>query len=81
MRWATTSWTQVLAARDAPSSESRHALEALCGAYWYPIYTIVRGQGIDPEESRDLTQAYFAQLIENRERRIARQAGRVDRLY
>ncbi len=64
MRWATTSWTQVLAARDAPSAESRQALEALCEAYWYPIYAFVRGQGIDPEASRDLTQAYFAQLIE-----------------
>ena len=64
MRWATTSWTQVLAARNAPSSESRQALEALCQAYWYPIYAFVRGQGIDPEESRDLTQAYFALLIE-----------------
>ena len=64
MRWATTSWTQVLAARDAPSSESRQALEALCQAYWYPLYVLVRRQGFDPEESRDLTQAYFAQLIE-----------------
>ena len=64
MRWATTSWTQVLAARDAPSSESRQALEALCQAYWYPLYAFVRRQGFDPEESRDLTQAYFAQLIE-----------------
>jgi DNA-directed RNA polymerase specialized sigma24 family protein len=64
MRWATTSWTQVLAARDAPSLESRQALEALCQAYWYPIYVFVRGQGFDPEAARDLTQAYFALLIE-----------------
>ena len=64
MRWATTSWTQVLAARDAPSSESRQALETLCRAYWYPIYVFVRGQGFDPDAARDLTQAYFALLIE-----------------
>jgi RNA polymerase sigma factor (sigma-70 family) len=64
MRWATTSWTQVLAARDAPSSESRQALAGLCQTYWYPIYGFVRGQGFDPEASRDLTQAYFALLIE-----------------
>src|SRR5512144_45538 len=64
MRWATTSWTQVLAARDAPSSESRQALGTLCRAYWYPIYVFVRGQGFDPEAARDLTQAYFALLIE-----------------
>lgn len=66
MQWkfATTSWTQVLAAREAPSSESRQALEALCKSYWYPLYAFIRRQGVDAEESRDLTQAYFAQLIE-----------------
>jgi RNA polymerase sigma-70 factor (ECF subfamily) len=64
MRWATTSWTQVLAARDAPSSESRLALEALCRVYWYPLYAFVRRQGEGPEDARDLTQAYFAQLLE-----------------
>ena len=60
MRWATTSWTQVLAARDAPSSESRQALEALCQAYWYPVYALVRHQGFDADEAGDLTQSYFA---------------------
>jgi len=64
MQWATTSWTQVLAARDAPSSEARQALEGLCQAYWYPLYVFVRHQGFDAEEARDLTQAYFAELIE-----------------
>jgi hypothetical protein len=48
MRWATTSWTQVLAARDAPTSVSRDALEALCRAYWYPLYAFVRSQGSTP---------------------------------
>jgi RNA polymerase sigma-70 factor (ECF subfamily) len=63
-RFATTSWTQVLAAREAPSTESRQALEGLCQAYWYPLYAFVRRQGNGPEESRDLTQGYFAQLLE-----------------
>jgi RNA polymerase sigma factor (sigma-70 family) len=64
MRWATTSWTQVLAARGASSSQARQALEGLCGAYWYPVYAFVRRHGFPAEESRDLTQAYFAELIE-----------------
>ena len=64
MRWVTTSWTQVLAAREAPTDASRLALESLCQAYWYPIYTFVRGQGLDAEDARDATQAYFAQLLE-----------------
>jgi RNA polymerase sigma-70 factor (ECF subfamily) len=63
-RFATTSWTQVLKAREAPSSEARQALEGLCRAYWYPLYAFVRRQGYGPEESRDLTQAYFAELLE-----------------
>lgn len=64
MRWATTSWTQVLAARDAPSSEARLALEELCQAYWYPLYAFVRRLGERPEDARDLTQAYFTRLLE-----------------
>jgi len=66
MRWrfATTSWTKVLAARASSSSESREALETLCKIYWYPLYAFVRRQGYGPEESRDLTQAYFSELLE-----------------
>lgn len=66
MAWqfATTSWTQVLAARGAGSSDSRQALAALCEAYWYPLYAFVRRQGIGADEARDLTQAYFAELVE-----------------
>jgi RNA polymerase sigma-70 factor (ECF subfamily) len=60
----TTNWSTILAAREAPSSESRRALEALCQAYWYPVYAYVRRQGHDAEEARDLTQAYFAALLE-----------------
>ena len=63
-RFATTSWTQVLAARDAPSVESRSALESLCRSYWYPLYAFVRRYVQDAEKARDLTQAYFAQLLE-----------------
>jgi RNA polymerase sigma-70 factor (ECF subfamily) len=63
-KFATTSWTQVLLAREAPSTESRKALEGLCRSYWYPLYAFVRHQGNDPEASRDLTQAYFALLLE-----------------
>lgn len=63
-RFATTSWTQVLAAREAPSTESRRALEALCQTYWYPLYVFVRRHVHDADEARDLTQAYFAELVE-----------------
>lgn len=62
-QFATTSWTQLLAARDSGSPESRQALEGLCQAYWYPVYALIRRQGPGPEDSRDLTQAYFAELL------------------
>ncbi len=66
MKWefATTSWSQVLAAQGGSSTSSRKALEALCTAYWYPLYAFVRLQGYDPEQSLDLTQAYFTELLE-----------------
>ena len=63
-QFVTTSWTQVMAARDAASAESRQALGTLCEAYWYPLYAFVRRQGHDPEAALDLTQGYFAELIE-----------------
>jgi DNA-directed RNA polymerase specialized sigma24 family protein len=63
-RFATTQWSQILAARDATSTESRRALAALCQAYWYPLYAFVRSKGHDVDESRDLTQSYFAYLLE-----------------
>jgi len=62
--FTTTSWSTVLTAREASTPESRAALETLCRNYWYPLYAFVRRQGIDADEARDLTQAYFACLLE-----------------
>jgi RNA polymerase sigma-70 factor (ECF subfamily) len=53
-----------LAARDAPTSEAREALEDLCRAYWYPLYAFVRRLGEGPDDARDITQAYFTRLLE-----------------
>jgi len=62
--FATTQWSQVLAARDGSDSEVRGALAVLFEAYWYPLYAYVRRQGNTPEEAADLTQAFFAYLLE-----------------
>ena len=43
--------------------ESAPALEALCCAYWYPLYVYVRRRGRSPEEAEDLTQGFFARLL------------------
>jgi RNA polymerase sigma factor (sigma-70 family) len=63
-RFATTQWSQVLAARDGSDTRAQKALAGLCDAYWLPLYAFVRRSGHDAEESRDLTQAFFAYLLE-----------------
>ena len=62
--FATTRWTVVLAAghRGAPQADA--ALEELCRTYWYPLYAYVRRQGHSREDAEDLTQAFFARLLE-----------------
>lgn len=65
-RFATTQWSQVLAARDGSESEMHEALESLCQAYWYPIYAYVRRRGHEPDEAADLTQGFFAQVLDKR---------------
>ena len=60
----TTQWSLVLAARDGSDTEARRALESLCRTYWPPLYAYIRHQGSDPDEASDLTQAFFARLLE-----------------
>ena len=61
-----THWSVVLAAGDSRSPEALEALERLCRAYWYPLYAFVRRQGHDAHEAQDLTQAFFAMLLEKK---------------
>jgi RNA polymerase sigma factor (sigma-70 family) len=64
-RFATTHWSVVLQASDTPSPQSQAALDRLCRAYWYPLYAFIRRQGRGPEEAQDLTQEFFAHLLES----------------
>jgi RNA polymerase sigma factor (sigma-70 family) len=77
-RWfATTHWSVVLAAGRADSREAAGALETLCRAYWYPLYAYLRRTGFAPADAEDLTQDFFARLIEkNFASRADRQKGR-----
>lgn len=64
--FTTTHWSIVLAARGrSPAAEE--ALEKLCRTYWRPIYGFVRRQGVGAEEAKDLTQGFFALLLERRD--------------
>lgn len=62
--FATTQWSLVRAADPRAGSRARAALEQLCRAYWYPLYAFVRGRGHSADDAQDLTQAFFASLLE-----------------
>jgi RNA polymerase sigma factor (sigma-70 family) len=63
-RFATTRWSLVLAAGRRSSDRSTDALASLCETYWYPVYAFIRRQGHDTDAARDLTQEFFARVLE-----------------
>jgi RNA polymerase sigma-70 factor (ECF subfamily) len=63
-RFKLTHWSQVFKVRDLNQPGAREALEQLCLDYWYPLYAFIRRRGYPRENAQDLTQAYFAHLIE-----------------
>src|SRR5438046_1905885 len=64
--FATTHWSLVLAAQ-GESAAAHQALEKLCRTYRRPLYAFVRRQGYSHEEAEDLTQGFFAVLLERRD--------------
>jgi len=59
----TTHWSVVLTAQGR-SPEALEALNQLCRSYWLPLYAFVRREGHSPEEAKDLTQDFFARLLQ-----------------
>lgn len=43
--------------------EARAALGDLCEAYWNPVFRFLRREGRGEDESRELTQEFFAKLL------------------
>lgn len=64
--FSTTHWSVVLRARSADDVESRDALAVLCQAYWSPVFLYIKQRGHDAEAARDLTQGFFAALLEKK---------------
>ncbi|MDB5310080.1 MAG: polymerase sigma factor [Gemmataceae bacterium] len=62
--FATTRWSLIAAAKDPAAPTAREALADLCRAYWYPVYAYVRRRGADHHKAQDLTQGFFARLLE-----------------
>ncbi len=53
-----------MAAGRTRSPQAAAALETLCRTYWYPLYAYVRRRGYSPEDAQDLTQGFFARLLQ-----------------
>lgn len=63
-RFATTRWSLVLRAGEQEGEAARRSLETLCQQYWLPLYAFMRRQVPQTADAQDLTQAFFARLIE-----------------
>src|SRR5437773_9712199 len=75
--FTTTHWSVVLEAQ-GESPAAQEALEKLCRTYWRPIFAFLRRQGHSPEEAEDITQGFFAQLLERRKfSAIRKEKGRL----
>lgn len=66
-RFQTTQWTMVIAAGRNDTVRSQAALGRLCTIYWYPLYAFVRRNGFNSADAQDLTQSFFARLIEKQD--------------
>jgi RNA polymerase sigma factor (sigma-70 family) len=62
--FATTHWSVVVSAGHRSSPESDQALADLCQRYWFPLYAYIRRRVANAEDARDLTQEFFARLLE-----------------
>jgi RNA polymerase sigma-70 factor (ECF subfamily) len=60
-QFPSTHWSLV---KRAGRAQDREALDELCSAYWYPIYAFIRRKGNGPDQALDLTQGFFARLLE-----------------
>src|SRR5438132_14108018 len=61
--FGSTHWSLVLEAAQGESPQARAALDALCRAYWYPLYAFVRRKGADADAASDTTQDFFARQV------------------
>lgn len=60
----TTRWTIVRQAASSTDPAARQALATLCESYWYPVYAFIRRSGKGSHDAEDLTQGFFARLLE-----------------
>jgi RNA polymerase sigma factor (sigma-70 family) len=75
--FTTTHWSVVLEAQgESPAAQG--ALEKLCRTYWRPVYSFIRRQGNRTEDAEDLTQGFFALLLERKDlNTVRKEKGRL----
>jgi RNA polymerase sigma-70 factor (ECF subfamily) len=64
--FVTTHWSMVIRAASADSAHASDSLARLCHTYWLPLYAYVRRRGHSTEDAQDLTQEFFARVLEKR---------------
>jgi RNA polymerase sigma-70 factor (ECF subfamily) len=74
--FATTHWSVILDVQSELRA-ARQAMEKLCRIYWRPVYSFVQRQGTAPKEAEDLTQGFFALLLERKDLDTVRKKGRL----
>ena len=62
--FVTTHWSMVIRAGGEDTTAAHGALSELCRIYWFPLYAFIRRSGKGPQDAEDLTQAFFAKLLE-----------------
>src|SRR6185369_4941165 len=73
----TTHWSVGMRAGTVTTIDSMAALDRLCHQYWQPLYYFVRRRGYNEQDAQDLTQGFFARLLEKRAIGVAgRERGR-----
>lgn len=71
-RFPTTRWSMIAKANnETGESTHRHALAELCQTYWQPLYTFARRSGNNHHDAMDLTQGFFAHLLDHQSLSVA----------
>ncbi len=60
-----------MAAGRSSAPRQKQALETLCQSYWFPLYAYLRRRGCESHEAEDLTQAFFARMLDKKDLQTA----------
>ena len=72
-----TQWSKILQAGAVASAPDSPELEALCRAYWPPLYSFLRRQGHSPHDAEDLVQGFLSRLLAREDlREVGPEKGR-----